>query len=60
MKDDRADIQGNGLGLAIVKAIVEQHGGEITVESKFGDGSCFSFSLPLITVLEPVMEMTQN
>jgi signal transduction histidine kinase/DNA-binding response OmpR family regulator len=45
--DDRLDIQGNGLGLAIVKAIVEQHGGQIKVESTFGKGSRFSFSLPL-------------
>jgi len=50
--DDRLDIQGNGLGLAIVKAIVEQHGGEIKVESTFGEGSCFSFSLPMAK--EPV------
>ena len=52
--DDRLDIQGNGLGLAIVKAIVEQHGGEIKVESTFGEGSCFSFSLPLAKEQLPV------
>ena len=52
--DDRLDIQGNGLGLAIVKAIVEQHGGEIQVESTFGEGSCFSFSLPLAKEQQPV------
>jgi len=52
--DDRLDIQGNGLGLAIVKAIVEQHGGEIQVESTFGEGSCFSFSLPLAKESLPV------
>jgi signal transduction histidine kinase len=46
--DDRQDIQGNGLGLAIVKAIVEQHGGKIKVSSKLGQGSCFSFSLPIL------------
>jgi len=52
--DDRLDIQGNGLGLAIVKAIVEQHGGEIKVRSIFGEGSCFSFSLPLAKDKVPV------
>jgi len=46
--NDRTDVQGNGLGLAIVKTIVEQHGGEVHVESALGEGSIFSFSLPLM------------
>ncbi len=50
--DDRRDIQGNGLGLAIVKSIVEQHGGQVTVESVLGEGSCFSIHLP-VTQTEP-------
>jgi signal transduction histidine kinase len=37
---------GSGLGLAIAKAIVEAHGGQITVESQPGDGARFSFFLP--------------
>jgi signal transduction histidine kinase len=40
------DTEGNGLGLAIVKAIVEQHGGQVQVQSTPGRGSCFSLSLP--------------
>jgi len=36
-----------GLGLAIVKEIIEQHGGDITVESKIGKGTTFTFWIPL-------------
>jgi signal transduction histidine kinase len=46
------EIEGNGLGLAIVKAIAEQHGGDVTVESEVGKGSCFTVSLP-VTHAEP-------
>jgi signal transduction histidine kinase/CheY-like chemotaxis protein len=44
------NIEGSGLGLAIVKAIAEHHGGQITVESKPGQGSNFLFSLPFAPV----------
>jgi signal transduction histidine kinase len=42
-------VEGNGLGLAIVKSIIEQHGGQVTVESEPGSGSCFTLTLPLLT-----------
>ena len=40
--------KGTGLGLAICKKIVELQGGSIGVDSKLGQGSAFSFELPLI------------
>ena len=36
---------GFGLGLAIVKQLVEAHGGEISVESQVGEGTCFKIAL---------------
>jgi signal transduction histidine kinase len=38
--------QGTGLGLALVRRLVESLGGQISVESKLGSGTVFSFTLP--------------
>lgn len=42
-----AEIEGTGLGLAICQSIIEQHQGRIWAESVVGQGSVFSFELPL-------------
>ncbi len=40
-------VPGTGLGLPVARAIVEAHGGHIWAESKVGEGTTLSFSLPL-------------
>ncbi len=39
--------KGSGLGLSLVKEIVEKHGGKVWVETEYGKGSDFRFTLPI-------------
>jgi len=41
------DEKGTGLGLMLCKEFVERNSGEVIVESKYGKGSSFSFTLPM-------------
>lgn len=39
-------MEGTGVGLTIVKTIMEKHQGQVTLESKLGEGSCFTLTFP--------------
>jgi len=41
-------VGGTGLGLALTHQIIQEHGGQIVVDSVFGEGSTFRVSLPLV------------
>lgn len=42
--------EGSGIGLSLVKSLVDMHGGSISVQSTYGDGSTFIISLPAKTI----------
>ncbi|WOT03912.1 ATP-binding protein [Shewanella youngdeokensis] len=49
--------EGTGLGLAICKQLVDEMKGEISLTSVFGQGSCFSVTLPLTIVEDRVADV---
>jgi signal transduction histidine kinase len=42
--------KGTGLGLAVSKGIIEKHGGDIEVQSTFGQGATFTIHLPVVPI----------
>ena len=48
--DNGRSVPGSGLGLALVKAVVERHGGSVTLESRIEQGSNVTIRLPISTV----------
>jgi CheY-like chemotaxis protein/nitrogen-specific signal transduction histidine kinase len=45
---DVSALEGSGLGLSIVKSYLEMMGGNISLESELGKGSCFTVEIPII------------
>ena len=59
--------EGSGLGLSLVKELVEMHGGQVTVESIYGEGTSFSVwlqtgttHLPTAQIIEIPVEIEQS
>lgn len=56
----RETVSGTGLGLYLAKAIVESHGGTMSVRSTEGQGSTFTFSLPIYSTVADKLLASNN
>lgn len=56
----REQVAGSGIGLYISKAIIESHGGTISVRSSENKGSTFTFSLPIYSTVEQKLKQGDN
>ncbi len=52
--------QGTGLGLTLVRKFVEMHGGRVTLKSRFGAGSDFTFIIPGVVARAPDGDATRE
>lgn len=52
--------EGSGIGLSLVKSFVEMHGGKITIESTYGEGSNFIIKLPTVIIDEAEEQIEDN